>query len=247
MMPTTILRLDRFSVAQGKFTLAQASFELKSGDIMGLVGRSGSGKSTLLKGMLGRAKILAGTVSLMGETPIGLRDVVGYSPQENSLYPFLTLQENMFTFGALYGLDHATILDRMFALVKRLDLQGHEHKRIFEMSGGMQKRADLAVTLIHNPRVILLDEPFNGLDISLQRFIWQFLHDLASEGKIIIVSSHLLADIQKNCNQFGLVERGYFYGTDVIMRYLKANKTTSLEDFLQNVFTTDLLAEKGGN
>jgi ABC-type multidrug transport system ATPase subunit len=134
--------------------------------------------------------------------------------------------------------------ERMNMLITRLDLENHKQKKINEMSGGMQKRADLAVTLIHNPNLILLDEPFNGLDISLQKFIWEFLKELSGQGKVIIVSSHMLNDIQKNCNQFGLVEKGMFFNTSQIDTYLKANKNISLEIFLQKVFTTDLIQDK---
>ncbi len=159
------------------------------------------------------------------------------SPQDNSLFPYLTLEENVITFGKLYGLSSKQIKERMNYLLNRLDLRYSRHKKINELSGGMQKRADLAVTLIHDPKIIVLDEPFNGLDISLQKFIWELLVEFSKEGKIIIISSHLLADIQKRCTQIGLVEKGIYYDTKELLNTLKSRGETSLESFLSQLFS----------
>jgi ABC-type multidrug transport system ATPase subunit len=110
----------------------------------------------------------------------------------------------------------------------------------------MEKRVDLAVTLVHDPAVIILDEPFNGLDISLQRFIWELLQELAQQGKIIIITSHLLEDIQRYCTRFGLVENGVFYGNDALRDAVQRNRSASLQSFLEQLFRKDLLMEGGG-
>ena len=235
------LNVDNLSVSYGKFKISGISFSLQNGDIMGVVGRSGSGKSTIIKALVGTKKHSSGTITFSKDTKkVSLNKVIGYSPQENALFPFLTLEENMMTFGRLYNLSKKNIDERSSFLLKRLDLTQSRNKRITEMSGGMQKRADLAVTLLHNPEVIILDEPFNGLDVALQKFIWKLLHELAEEGKIIIVSSHLLADVQKNCNQFGLVEAGNFYNTKELIKHLRKYKQ-DLSCFLEGIFMDDLV------
>lgn len=225
----------------GSFRISNVSIHLRSGDIFGLVGRSGSGKSTLIKAFVGLKRQDSGDVRILidGKTA-DLSSSVGYSPQENSIYQFLTLEENLFTFGELYGINKKELGPRVDDMLKRLDLSMSRKKRVSELSGGMQKRADLAVALLPLPAVIVLDEPFNGLDVSLQNFIWDLLKELASQGKIIIISSHLISDIQKNCNQFGLVENGTFYNTIQIMETIKAGKIKSLEYYLENLFTKDL-------
>jgi ABC-2 type transport system ATP-binding protein len=232
------IKSENLSIKLGKCVIRNISFELEGGDILGIAGRSGSGKSTVMKAIIGKVRVAGGTLETFSDlkkAPL----TIGYSPQENSLYPFLSVQENIMTFGQLYGMKNSEIIKRMGMLLKRLDLADAKDKKIIHLSGGMQKRADLAVTLIHDPDLIILDEPFNGLDISLQKFIWALLRELGASGKIIIISSHMLNDIQNNCNQFGLVERGVFYNTQQLKRLLQSNKNMSFEQFLQWIFTND--------
>ena len=233
---------SNLATSYDKFKISGVSFQLIQGDIMGLVGRSGSGKSTVINTLVGLKRMDSGKVGVkINGSNVLLKNLIGYSPQGNSLYPFLTLEENLLTFGRLYKIRKKDMKERIGFLLKKLDLQNSKKKRIVELSGGMQKRADLAVTLIHDPKIIILDEPFTGLDISLQRFIWEFLKELSSEGKIIIISSHLLGDIQKNCNQFGLVYDGGFYGTEQLIRSIKDGKENSLEVYLEKSFTKGLV------
>ena len=226
------------------FKVSNISFDIKSGDILGVVGRSGSGKSTLIKAIVGTRKPKSGTVTTyLNNEEIDLGLIKGYSPQGDALYPFLTLEENLIIFGKLNKMKKNVIKERMDFLLKRLDLEESKKKRINEFSGGMQKRADLAVTLINSPKIIILDEPFAGLDIALQKFIWNLLKELSKEGNIIIISSHMLSDIQKNCNEFGLIERGYYYGTKQVMKTVKSIGGEGLESYLERLFERDL-AEK---
>jgi ABC-2 type transport system ATP-binding protein len=235
---------DNLKVKQGTCIIKNVNINLKEGDLLGIVGKSGSGKSTVIKGLLKRVKILGGkTFFSIDHKKNDILAHLGYSPQENSMYPYLTLSENMLTFGRLYGMKTEDIIRRMRIILRRLALSKAENKRINQLSGGMQKRADIAVTLIHDPKIIILDEPFNGLDIALQEFIWQFLEELAESGKIVIISSHHLADLRKHCNHLGLVEDGEFYNTEQIRTILKNNKINNIEDFLKNLFTKDRIKE----
>jgi len=243
-MEKILLEVNNVKTSYGKFTVSNLSFHLKNKDILGLVGRSGAGKSTIVQTLIGLKKPVSGSItSWVDDKKVPLKDLVGYSPQENSLYPFLTLEENIYTFAKLYNVKKKEVDEKIGPLLRRMDLQNARKKRITKLSGGMQKRADLAVALIHSPKIIILDEPFNGLDISLQCFIWEWLRDLSAEGRIIIVSSHMLSDIQKNCNQFGLCEGGYFYNTEQIAKTLRMGKEKSLEQYLQKLFTRDLMSD----
>ncbi|MFT4343631.1 MAG: ABC transporter ATP-binding protein [Candidatus Woesearchaeota archaeon] len=237
-MPEPFLVLDNLSIKQGTCTIQEINAEFSRGDIVGIVGRSGSGKSTFFKALVGQAKILKGDVHVYEESRMkDIRDYLGYSPQENSLYPYLTLEENITIFAQLHGLKRSVRKKRMEMLLARLGLKKDAKKRIINLSGGMQKRADLAVSLIHDPEIIILDEPFNGLDISLQKFIWDFLEELSEQGKLIIISSHFLPDLQKRCNTFALIEQGYFYNNESLKKYLSKNKEDTIESFLRRIFT----------
>tara|TARA_Y100000310_G_C20668879_1_gene809158 strand:+ start:1961 stop:2704 length:744 start_codon:yes stop_codon:yes gene_type:complete len=236
---------DKITAKAGPFNITNVSFSIKSGDILGVVGRSGAGKSTVIRQLISRKKPVSGSITVKINNVIAnLHDIIGYSPQDNALYPFLSLEENLITFGELHNVKKKDILQKADFLYKRLDLRMSKHKKIRELSGGMQKRADLAASLIHDPQVLILDEPFSGLDISLQTFIWTLLKELSLQGKVIIVSSHMLGDIQKYCNHFGLVESGTFYNTRQINRTMKLSKQRSLEGYLEKLFTRDIIEEE---
>ncbi|MBR9703608.1 ABC transporter ATP-binding protein [Candidatus Woesearchaeota archaeon] len=239
-MPSKLV-VEEVTTGYTHFKIQRISFTLEAGDIYGLLGRSGSGKSTIIKALLGILSTQNGRINFSNGNGGGL--TVGYSPQYNALYPFLTLEENLHTFAKLHGVRNNDLHDRSKKLLTRLGLAGHEQKRIQKFSGGMGKRADLAVTLIHDPDVIVLDEPFTGLDVSLQQFIWKLLRELAAEGKIIIITSHLLEDLQKNCTDYGLVENGWYYGDEEIRKAINRNQGT-LQTFLEGLFARDFKLEK---
>lgn len=243
-MPAKIV-VEGVSTGYAHFQIRGINCVLDAGDIYGLLGRSGSGKSTIIKTLLGILPTQEGKICFSNGADAGTSDglTIGYSPQRNALYPFLTLQENLHTFAQLHKVSNNDFHDRSQKLLARLGLLGHENKRVKKFSGGMEKRADLAVTLIHDPDVIVLDEPFTGLDISLQQFIWKLLCELAKEGKIIIITSHLLEDLQKNCTDYGLVENGWYYGDEEIRKAINRNQGT-LQTFLERLFAHDLTLEK---
>jgi ABC-2 type transport system ATP-binding protein len=151
------LEVEDLSVSYGKFSITKASFTLKSGDIMGLLGRSGSGKTTLLKALLGLEKSKGHVNFTMNSEPENFINHVGYSPQKSALYPFLTVEENLDTFGKLNNLDKDYIKKRSNNLLRAMALQQARTKKITQLSGGMEKRADLAVALLNDPAVIILD------------------------------------------------------------------------------------------
>lgn len=235
-MDSIKLNVESVRVTHRNFILGYVNFKLKQGDILGLVGRSGSGKSTLFKALIGEKKPKYGRISVeVNGFNVNLKDIVGYSPQENALFPYLTIEENIKLFAKLYKMKKKDYMERKGHILHQLSLDHHQKKKITELSGGMQKRADLAVALIHDPKILILDEPFAGLDISLQKFFWQFIKGLSKEGKIIIISSHILGDIQKNCNEFGLIHDGNYYNTKQIVKTIKSQN--SLESYLEHIFS----------
>jgi ABC-2 type transport system ATP-binding protein len=240
MRKSTII-LDDLSTSYRRFEISGVSLNLKQGDIFGLIGASGSGKSTLIKAILRLKKLNSGKITFFkdGEEQNLVKNI-GYSPQENALFPFLTVRENIYTFGKLYNVSSLTIKARSDILLKRLNLSSSLDKKILELSGGMKKRLDLLISLIHDPNVLILDEPFNGLDISLQKFIWNLIKELSSEGKIIIISSHIIEDIEKNCNKIGLIEEGLFFSDEEIREFMYYHKIVNMEDFLEKVFSDEI-------
>jgi ABC-2 type transport system ATP-binding protein len=241
---TINLIVEEVTTKYKNFVISNINFNIESGDILGLVGRSGSGKSTIIKTIVGLKKLDKGKIiSKFNDQILDLQEIIGYSPQDNALFPLLTLEENIITFAKLHNVTKIDLIDRMNYLLKRLDLVNCKDKKINQLSGGMQKRCDLAITLIHSPKIIVLDEPFNGLDISLQKFIWNLLKELAKQGCIIIISSHLLIDIKKNCNKFGLVEKGIYYNSNQISNLMLNRNENNFENMLEKLFDEDLINE----
>ncbi len=240
-MSNLVLELSNVTVKLGKFELKGIDQDLHPGDIFGVIGRSGAGKSTFIKGLVGHAKIKSGNIAIKKNgKKKNLLDYLGYSPQENSMYSYLTFDENMNVFAKLYGINKKVLVERKKTILKRLDLSREKNKRIRQMSGGMRKRADLAICLIHNPDILVLDEPFTGLDISLQEFIWNFLLYLSREGKIIIISSHNLTDLINNCTKLGLIHDGRFYSSKQLEKRLMTCGMMKMEDYLKKIFDENI-------
>ncbi len=235
------LIVSNVTAANTYVTIKGVDFSLKSGDVLGIVGRSGAGKSTVLLNIIGLQKRKTGTITVYKSgKKASLSQVIGYSPQDNALYEHLTLKENIELLGRLYHVTPLMLSSYTSELLEQLKLTGHENKKINEFSGGMKKRADLACALIHDPRIIVLDEPFTGLDVSLRKFIWSFLLKKSSQGAIIILTTHALSDMKAYCNKYGLVERGVYYSTKQIKSSLAKSGNMSIESFLERRFKGDI-------
>lgn len=222
-----------------EFKLENVNFDLYSGDVMALVGRSGAGKSTLIKTLLGLKSFEEGTIWFKGDGgKKKLKKAIGYSSQENSLYPHLSIKENLEVFGELRGVDSGEIKRRKDDILEMLDIDDAEAKRVEELSGGMKKRADIAVTLLHRPDVIVFDEPFTGIDPPQREVIWDSIEELSDQGKITIITSHNLQTLAERCNKYGLIQDGEFYKTSDITQMMDAAGYTDPGRFFNHFFRT---------
>ncbi|MBN1557693.1 MAG: ABC transporter ATP-binding protein [Lentisphaerae bacterium] len=186
------------------------NLRIGKGEVFGLLGPNGSGKSTTLKVLLGLLRPTAGTVRVLGRPPrdIRARRETGYLPEETWLYPFLTPRETLMFFGSLFDLDGATRRERTGQLLEMVGLQEAARRPVGEFSKGMARRVGLAQALINDPRLVLLDEPTSGLDPVACRRMKDLIRALAGRGKTVILSSHLLADVEDVCDRIGILFRG---------------------------------------
>lgn len=206
-----VFRTVGLSAGTGSFVISDVDIELEAGSILGLLGRSGSGKSTLVETFVGLRRPLAGSIEIDGAPMRSARGRVGFVPQQTALWDHLTVVETLETFGRIYRVPRDELKRRIDVLLDRLNLSEHRRKRIEQLSGGMRRRVDFAAGLIHMPHIIFLDEPFTGLDIGLRRFLWAFLQELAKQGSVIVIASHLVRDLQEQCSLFAIVENGKVY------------------------------------
>jgi ABC-2 type transport system ATP-binding protein len=179
--------------------------------VTGLLGPSGCGKSTLLRSIVGVQQVQGGTVTVLGE-PAGsrpLRDRIGYVTQAASVYDDLTVTENLRFFARVLGCPDSDV-DRVVAAV---DLGSHAGAVVGRLSGGQRSRASLAVALLGQPDLLVLDEPTVGLDPVLRRDLWQLFHEIADGGAAVLVSSHVMDEAER-CDQLLLMREGAILAHD---------------------------------
>ena len=178
-------------------------FEVRRGEVFGLLGPNGSGKSTTIKMILGLLYPTKGAITVFGESPrdVKTKERIGYLPEESYLYRFLNPGETLDFFGNLFHLDSAERRDRAEQLIEMVGLGQARTRTVGEFSKGMQRRIGLAQALINDPDLVILDEPTAGLDPIGCHEIKQLILALARRGKTVILSSHLLADVQDVCDR----------------------------------------------
>jgi ABC-2 type transport system ATP-binding protein len=195
--------------------LRDISFDVKKGEILGLVGRSAAGKSVLLKILIGMLKSDSGDIFFENKDIINrldyLRKNTGFASQKNMLFDELTIKENSFYFGSLYGMKRKEIKKSFNEFIDLLRLNGFEDIEIKNLSGGTIKRANILVSLIHNPKLLILDEPTVGLDSLLRDVIWKYIKKINQDGTTILVTSHLLDEIEENCHRIAILKKGKIY------------------------------------
>jgi ABC-2 type transport system ATP-binding protein len=185
-------------------------FELQQAEIFGLLGPNGSGKSTTLKMILGLLHPTAGRISVFDRSPqdVKTKQRIGYLPEESCLYDYLTPEETLHFYGRIFDLDDATRTERVDQLLEMIGLGHARHRPVGEFSKGMARRVGLAQALINDPDLIILDEPTAGLDPVGCRQIKDLILNLARRGKTVLLSSHLLADVEDVCDRVAILYGG---------------------------------------
>ncbi len=208
-----------------KTVLSDVSFKIKEGEIFGLIGTSGSGKTTIFKILIGICPIEEGRVLFQGRNALHnlkkLRKNTGFGTQNNTLFEELSLYENSVYFGKLYGMKKKNIRAKFEELVSLLGLMGFENYLVKNLSGGMVKRANLLVSLLHDPDLLVLDEPTVGLDPLLRKTLWDYIKQINESGTTIVVTSHLLEEMEANCNRIGILGSGRILSVDSPEGYKK--------------------------
>jgi ABC-2 type transport system ATP-binding protein len=179
---------------------------VRAGEIYGLLGPNGSGKTTLIRLLIGLLKPTSGDVSVLGQAmpDKGILAQVGYMTQASALYEELTVRENVAFFAEMCGGASRGRVDEVVALV---DLQERAGSPVRTLSGGMKQRASLACALVHQPRLLLLDEPTVGIDPQLRAAFWAYFRRLADDGATLIVSSHVMDEAER-CDRLGFMRQG---------------------------------------
>jgi ABC-2 type transport system ATP-binding protein len=189
--------------------LQDISLEVPQSQIFGLLGPSGSGKTTLVKLIAGIDEATSGDIHLLNvKMPkLEMMSQIGYMSQADALYMELSAQENLEFFAALFGLNAVERKKRIDEVMKLVDLQAFLKKPVSSYSGGMKRRLSLAISLLHRPKILILDEPTVGIDPVLRKSLWDELTRLSEQGTTIIVTTHVMDEADK-CHRLGMIRDG---------------------------------------
>lgn len=190
------------------------SLQVEKNQIMGLLGPNGAGKSTCINILCGLVVADSGTAKVMGldcaKDIQNIRHQIGVVPQQIALFGNLTAWENFHYIGRLYGLSEKQIKDRAGYLLEQIGLEKHADKRIGRYSGGMKRRANIIASLLHQPSLVILDEPTAGVDVQSRSLIHKFLVSYHKEGNTILYTSHHLDEAEELCDEVVIVDEGKF-------------------------------------
>jgi ABC-2 type transport system ATP-binding protein len=207
------------------------SITIPRGEIYGLLGHNGAGKSTTVMMICGLLEANSGVISVFGKDPAtdgaAVRESVGIATQDIALFPSLTAMENLEYLTRMYGLKPDK--KKIDALLERFGLTAQADKRVDSYSGGMKRRLNLIASVLHDPELLILDEPTAGVDVQSRAIIISYLREMNAKGMTIIYSSHILEEVEKLCHRVGFMSEGVLMEEGVTSELLAKYNTQSLE------------------
>lgn len=216
----------------GNFTAVDdLDLKVKKGEIYGLLGPNGAGKTTAIKMLSNIIKPSSGHATIFGEKiPEGnISAKIGYMPQETGVYLGLTVEQNLKFYGRIFGLDKVEIKKRTDELLKFVALSDWKDEMVENLSGGMKHRVSLACTLLHQPKLLFLDEPTVGVDPELRVSFWDYFNKLRENGVTILITTHYM-DEARRCDRIGFMKHGRLIAEGKPLELLKESGMDSLEE-----------------
>jgi ABC-2 type transport system ATP-binding protein len=212
MIPALSISHLRKVYRRGTIAVDDLSLEVQPGEFFGFLGPNGAGKSTTIHCVTGIAEPTSGTIEIFGVDAVKdyreARRKIGLSPQEFNIDTFASTTQILDWMGGYFGMPAAERKARSDMLIERFDLGPHAKKQFRELSGGLKRRVVLARALIHDPELLILDEPTAGVDVELRRDLWRYLQELNRDGKTIVLTSHYLEEVERLCQTIAIISAG---------------------------------------
>lgn len=226
MTDDDVITVEDLSKQYDGFTAVdRVSFDIKRGEIFGLLGPNGAGKSTIISILCCLLEPTAGRVTIDGfdvkKNATEIKKIIGIVPQEISLYHTLTARENLAFYAKIYGLSGKAMKERIEELLDMVGLTARADDRLEGYSGGMKRRINIAVALLHKPRILFLDEPSTGVDPQSRKRIYDTIRDLNRQGTTVLLTTHQMEDAEKLCQRIAIVDKGKLIALDTLDGLLK--------------------------
>ncbi|MBC8259273.1 MAG: ABC transporter ATP-binding protein [SAR324 cluster bacterium] len=205
---------------------------IPQGLVFGLLGPNGSGKSTLLRMIMGLLKPTSGNILIFNNNSPGdfeVKHLLGYMPQQLAVYPGLSVRENVLFYGRLYGIPETELETRLLDILEMVELSSCLDNLAADLSGGMLRRLMLATTLIHQPSLVILDEPTAGVDPSLRLRFWEWFEELAHGGTSILITTHHISEASR-CNKVAFLRQGKLLEHDTPEKLMQRYDSANLEE-----------------
>ncbi|MEP7230892.1 MAG: ABC transporter ATP-binding protein [Ginsengibacter sp.] len=233
-MEESVIKTDKLTKKFGDFVAADSlSFEVEKGEIFGFLGANGAGKTTAMRMLCGLSKPSSGSATIAGfdvyKQTDQIKKNIGYMSQKFSLYEDLTVQENIYFFGGIYGLSDKQLKDKSEELVSQLGLQKEIKKLVGDLPLGWKQKLSFSVAVIHQPKIVFLDEPTGGVDPVARRQFWDLIYEAADKGTTIFVTTHYM-DEAEYCKRISIMVDGKIEALDTPENLKKQFKAKSMDE-----------------
>ena len=212
------------------------SFEARAGEVFGLLGPNGAGKTTTLRLLATTLRPTGGTASVAGHDvlsdPVGVRRSIGVLTAAVGLYNRLTVRENLTYFADLHGLARDVVRRRVNEVIELLDMTAYAGRRADALSSGMKQRAAIARAIVHDPPVLIFDEPTAALDVAGARMVVEFIAQSRQAGRCVVLSTHIMHDAERLCDRVGIIVDGTIVAGGATAEVVRATGTANLEEAL---------------
>jgi ABC-2 type transport system ATP-binding protein len=224
---TAVLRIEGLNIRYGPFqAVKNVSFDVQAGEIFGLLGPNGAGKTSTLSAVEGLLQPQSGAITVAGfdirRQPLHARAAMGVQLQATSFQPELTVSEILRLYAGIYGI--TLDKDRLEDILTGIQLKDAASKRYGQLSGGQQQRVSLVIATIHNPRLVLLDEPTTGLDPQARRQLWQRIEDMRERGHGILLTTHSMEEAEAVCDRIAIIDHGEIMTIDSPQALIDLNR-----------------------